>query len=266
MAGDFQRTRHRPGRWELRRGGIEVPCYHEHIHTAFSIGHILEGRSTCHLAGQSHAMTPGSVVWIDADIPHCCNPESDSGWRFCMLYLEPAYLEDLGWRPNRSGVAHGAFGQTPASRAYDRWADIVFSDVPTATLAEDEAVLTLLSALPAATAQPFPSVKRGDRLQRAIDSLRDAPAEPWGLNDLAQLARMSPWQTLRAIRQRTGLTPHALQTSLRLEQARRWLLQGMPLAEAAAAAGFADQSHFTRMFKRHTAQTPGHYRQTRQIG
>jgi len=33
-----------------------------------------------------------------------------------------------------------------------------------------------------------------------------------------------------------------------------------PLAEIAARAGFADQSHFTREFKRHFGITPGHYR------
>jgi AraC family transcriptional regulator len=33
-----------------------------------------------------------------------------------------------------------------------------------------------------------------------------------------------------------------------------------PVATVAAEAGFADQSHFTRAFKRHTGLTPGRYR------
>ncbi|MHB1329902.1 MAG: helix-turn-helix domain-containing protein [Gemmatimonadales bacterium] len=33
-----------------------------------------------------------------------------------------------------------------------------------------------------------------------------------------------------------------------------------PLAEVAAAVGFADQSHLTRAFKRYTGMTPGAYR------
>jgi AraC family transcriptional regulator len=37
----------------------------------------------------------------------------------------------------------------------------------------------------------------------------------------------------------------------------------LTLAEIALQVGFADQSHFTRVFKRLTGLTPGEYRQTR---
>jgi AraC family transcriptional regulator len=36
---------------------------------------------------------------------------------------------------------------------------------------------------------------------------------------------------------------------------------GKPLAEIAAGAGFADQSHFTRIFRRHVGTTPARYRE-----
>jgi AraC-like DNA-binding protein len=41
--------------------------------------------------------------------------------------------------------------------------------------------------------------------------------------------------------------------------ARGLLLQGAAPAEVAAAAGFYDQAHFTRHFKRHTSVTPAAY-------
>jgi AraC family transcriptional regulator len=45
---------------------------------------------------------------------------------------------------------------------------------------------------------------------------------------------------------------------LRLERARRMLLEpGARLSDIAQRAGFADQAHFTRLFKRHFGITPG---------
>jgi len=49
---------------------------------------------------------------------------------------------------------------------------------------------------------------------------------------------------------------------LRLEWAAEELARDdARLADVALRAGFADQSHFTRLFRRHTGVTPGHYRE-----
>jgi AraC-like DNA-binding protein len=44
-----------------------------------------------------------------------------------------------------------------------------------------------------------------------------------------------------------------------LDRARRLIASGMPLAAAAAEAGFADQSHLSRRFKRTYVLTPGRW-------
>jgi len=43
----------------------------------------------------------------------------------------------------------------------------------------------------------------------------------------------------------------------RVALARRLIAQGLPLAETAAACGFADQSHMTRQFVRKYGVSPG---------
>jgi AraC-like DNA-binding protein len=45
----------------------------------------------------------------------------------------------------------------------------------------------------------------------------------------------------------------------RLDRARRRLIAGASLAEAAVASGFADQSHMTRQFKRAYGVSPGRW-------
>jgi AraC-like DNA-binding protein len=65
----------------------------------------------------------------------------------------------------------------------------------------------------------------------------------------------------RAFSATFGLAPSAYQRQLRLRAARRLLGLGVPPAEAAAQAGFADQAHLTRWFRRVYGVTPGAYTQ-----
>jgi len=79
------------------------------------------------------------------------------------------------------------------------------------------------------------------------------------LDTLAQRAGLSRFQALRAFKQRYGLPPHAYQLCLRMNLARRLLVEGAPAADVAQRCGFADQSHFNRHFKRFNAVTPMQY-------
>jgi AraC-like DNA-binding protein len=58
---------------------------------------------------------------------------------------------------------------------------------------------------------------------------------------------------------RVGLTPHAYQDQLRVRRAKQLLDREVPIAQAAVEAGFYDQAHLTRHFKRVMGVTPGRY-------
>jgi AraC-like DNA-binding protein len=64
----------------------------------------------------------------------------------------------------------------------------------------------------------------------------------------------------RAFAERHGMPPHAFRLAARLNRARDLLRAGEPLAAVAADAGFADQSHLGRLFRRAFGVTPGRYR------
>lgn len=98
-----------------------------------------------------------------------------------------------------------------------------------------------------------------ERIRPVLDALRDAQADA-SLSELAELARMSRYQLIRAFRNATGFTPHAWQLNQRINRARECLQAGKDLARIAHDLGFSDQSHFQRVFKAHTGVTPGSYR------
>jgi AraC family transcriptional regulator len=75
---------------------------------------------------------------------------------------------------------------------------------------------------------------------------------------LAREVGLSPAHFARAFKQTIGRAPHEYLLSLRLERARRLLeLPGAALSDIAQRTGFADQAHFTRLFKRAFSITPG---------
>jgi AraC-like DNA-binding protein len=79
-------------------------------------------------------------------------------------------------------------------------------------------------------------------------------------DDLAAAAGCSRYAAYRAFTQAYGLAPSDYQRQLRVQAARRLLGAGVAPARAAAEAGFADQAHLTRWFRRYYGVTPGTYR------
>jgi AraC-like DNA-binding protein len=80
----------------------------------------------------------------------------------------------------------------------------------------------------------------------------------------AQLERVTGldrYSMARAFRRHFGTSPYRYLTMRRLDQVRVTLHNGAPLAEAAFAAGFADQSHMTRQFKQAFGLSPGRWRE-----
>src|SRR5581483_11556786 len=81
------------------------------------------------------------------------------------------------------------------------------------------------------------------------------------LEDMAAVARLSPYHFARQFKTATGLPPHQYVIARRVERAKQ-LLQGgdLSLAEVAAHAGFSDQSQLSHHFKRLIGVTPGQFR------
>ncbi len=77
------------------------------------------------------------------------------------------------------------------------------------------------------------------------------------LDTLCRVAGLSRTQLSRRFRAETGMPPYRWVKRARVNRAQELLRQGTPLAEAASAAGFADQAHFTRSFRDATGMTPG---------
>jgi AraC-like DNA-binding protein len=100
-----------------------------------------------------------------------------------------------------------------------------------------------------------------------LSFLRDHYHEPIANQQLARLAHMSVRAFERKFLASFHLPPQKYLRKLQLRMASRALVYtSKSLAEVALSCGFADQSHFTREFRRHFGRTPGEYRRHYALG
>jgi AraC-like DNA-binding protein len=246
---------------EARRSCQDKPCYRPHFHDAFSIGAIDEGSSL--FAGTLEGMirlVAGDVIVIPAGQVHSCNPERGP-WRYQMIHMDPDWVSSFPIERRELFRGISVLRQPHVATRVRALGDAIFTDEPREVL--EAQVATLLGAIsavsPSRVVADAADPQLAARLQPVMHKLRHDESNP-SLSDLSELVGMTSSQLVRAMRRVTGLAPLAWRQNARIVQARHMLREGKPIADTAHELGFADQSHFHRIFRAHVAASPGTYR------
>ncbi len=237
--------------------------YRPHSHRTWTIAVVQRGAARFEVDSTRQRADAGELFVLEPEAVHTGMAAVPEGWAYKVLYVEPSVLSDWAQRDG------------PAPRAA-RW--VVFRDhalraalvsAHTALARETSGLVVeekMLEAIAGLTphlrgASPARQREHGEHpaVRRARRHLEDRWDQPVSLVELAGVAGLSRFELLRRFRQHNGLTPHAFQRDLRIDRARAMLSEGMPAAWVAAACGFADQPHLSRVFKRLVGVTPGVY-------
>ena len=237
-------------------------CYDKHSHPHFSIGAITGGHSHYLNQRSRQEVGPGSLVLMNPEEVHACNPIAAQPWSYLMFYLDTDWLrsqqEEAGL-----GSEFRPFDMT-ASRdplLYQGLQHLHHQLVQGPDPLAREVACHLFSRQLLARLTPASWDDRPPQhLQRAAELMQDDSTSPLSLAELSAVAGLTPSHFVRAFSHHYGMTPHAYLLDRRIRHARTLLRQGQPLVEVALASGFADQAHFQRQFKRRVAATPGQYR------
>ena len=239
-------------------------CYVRHSHDTFSIGLVTGGRSIYQHERGRDEISAGTVVMMNPGAMHACNPVDVAAWSYRMVHIDADWL--LRLQRQDDADAGGRLCEVEPTSTRDgglrtRLARLCrrFADPCADTLARHEAIVQLASALQGHSAPPRPDgAARG--LKRAAELIIERCDEALTLADLCAASGLSESHLVRSFRKRYGMTPHAFLVDRRIQRARHELRRGRPIADVAAALGFADQAHLQRTFRRVVAATPGQYR------
>lgn len=100
--------------------------------------------------------------------------------------------------------------------------------------------------------------------RRVVEHVLSNLEAPLRVRDLADLTHLSTSHFSRAFRLSFHVSPHAYIVAVRLARARALMLDSdEQMSQIAAACGFADQAHFSRVFRRRVGCAPGLWRRER---
>jgi AraC family transcriptional regulator len=178
--------------------------------------------------------------------------------RFFLIELDETWMRRLTESGGSAALEPRMCGARTASLALHLYRE--FRSAPGLPPDAESVALELLSdLLPPGSGRTRPSW-----LETVLEALRTEYPRRLTLLELARQVRLHPVYLSRAFREHVGRSVSRCLLDARIRYAARRLADpGASLAEIALDAGFADQSHFTRVFKRETGMTPGAYRPRR---
>lgn len=242
-----------PGVREVLHATFDHHSYPAHTHDAWTVLLIDDGVVVYDLDRAAHHAAPGVVALLPPGIPHDGRSAiAGRGFRKRVLYL------DSDWLPESAG---GAAARRPALldptavTAVRRTHAALRS--PADVMAAEHGVLELRRAVLTEFGDP-PSMLADAPLARRLRNLLDERlVDPFTIAEAAVALGAHPSHLVRVFSQTYGIAPHRYVTGRRVDRARQMLLSGSSPADAAAAAGFHDQAHLTRHFRRVLGTTPG---------
>jgi AraC-like DNA-binding protein len=252
---------------EWLRGTYSDFSYAPHVHDTDCLAVITRGQLRIRACGREFIARAGDMFAANADVLHHGWPIDDAGWSLRTMYVSLDRLRSvLSGEPVRAtGTLCGPHLPDP-----DLAARLVAAhecaEGRAPGLRQDEALVAFTDRLFERYVRPGRVDDRAGtaphavrRAQEFLDAHLDTRIS---LQDLAAVSELPPSRLLRAFARAVGLSPHAYQRQARLRHATALIRGGTSISDAALAAGFADQAHFTRLFHRTMGLPPGAYQRS----
>jgi AraC-like DNA-binding protein len=230
-------------------------AYPSHTHDTWTVLLVDDGVVRFDLDRHELGAVPRLVTLLPPGVPHDGRSVTAGGFRKRVVYLEQ---EVIGADRIGAAVDHPGWRDPALVAAVDRLHPALAE--PGDVFEAESAVAVLAEGLRARLSAAAP-VRRADApLARRLRDLLDAHVvEGVVLADAARELGAHPSHLVRSFAGEYGIAPHRYLTGRRLDVARRLLLAGVGAAQVAGQAGFYDQAHLTRHFRRFLGTTPAAY-------
>ncbi|MDL2031045.1 AraC family transcriptional regulator [Bacillus subtilis] len=235
-----------------------------HFHDYYVIGFIEKGQRYLACQDQEYIINPGDLLLFNPRDTHSCEQIDGRTLDYRCINVMPDIMEKAV--KEITGAGHLPYFSQHVLFRHELTASlqelhILISEEKQA-LRKEELFLHLLEELirrysdvTFLSSVPEPS----DEVKMVCEFLEEHYAENVTLNDLSELTGWSKYHLLRSFTKQKGITPNSYMETIRINQAKKLLEQGVRPIDAAFQTGFSDQSHMTKFFKRQVGLTPKQY-------
>ncbi len=231
-----------------------------HRHDTYALGLTLHGVQTFRYRGAERFSNPGNVIVLHPDEVHDGAAGTEDGLIYRMIYLPPELIGAVdGHRTALPFVANPVVADTGLWQAL---ANILGDlDADPDDLIMDDVVMRVAEGLSPQSGAPRKRITAPAQtaVLRARDFIESHCGELVRSEAMEAETGLDRYELARQFRLLLGTSPHRYLIMRRLERAKRSMATGDGLADAAVDAGFADQAHFTRHFRKAFGMTPGRW-------
>jgi AraC-like DNA-binding protein len=239
--------------------------YGAQVHDVMEIIWVLSGCARLICRDRSYRMQRGDAVIIMPNEVHAGGSYEGCSFSFATLHIPRTVLELLfGYHYTHEYMA-------PVQLVDGGFAEILYRNLigglpDTLSLADqltclDDVLGRLFKAKRSLAFAAVPLTVCHPAVKRAKSIINATFTEPIDFCRLATEVNLHQRYLIFLFKTMTGIPPHQYQIALRVDLARKLLDYNLPLCSVASSAGFADQSHFNRHFKRIYSLTPGAFRE-----
>jgi AraC family transcriptional regulator len=254
---------------------MESCDFEPHSHTELTVAAVLSGRLAGTVGDEPVSLVSGQTALINEGQSHSGHGEQVE---FVSIRISPTLMAEL---VSEIGSIHGSAQALFRSRvvsdgSINAIAAAIRTEIAHGLLGRDAMLESLVRQMAVQLLRSHMDVRRtasielsragpvDRRLRRAIEFMHDNYSRELDLEEIASAAYLSEFHFARMFKQITGVTPHHYLANLRLERARKLLLESeLPISEVAAMVGYQSQSHFTRVFRSVAGVTPRAFRNAR---
>jgi len=230
-------------------------AFSPHRHDTFTVALTMSGVQAFNYRGAMRHSLPGQVLILHPDEIHDGHCSDGAGFSYWAAYVPPTHVQAVLGGAELPFVVDGV-STNPAliAAAFNMVIDCAGVEDPGAY---EDALYDLAHAMNNASGRGA-TVRIANRIavMKAREFLETAVVFGARLDELEQVTGCDRWQLSRDFRALLGTSPYRYLQHRRVDLAKRMLREGATLADAAHGAGFADQSHFGRTFRKAVGLTP----------
>ena len=229
---------------------------------SFLLMYILKG--TCFVTANNQTLqaAAGQLVLLDCYAPHAYG--TDSGFDALWLHFDGPmariFYETIV--SEKGSLLYPAHPDAIRRSLYDIY-DTFRSRAPIAEEQISGTITNILTDLLTAENTPQTIRKTQPGVSEAISHINKYFYKSITLQELADIAALSPYYFSRVFARETGMTPHKYLITTRMANAKFLLKTSqMSIKEISIRSGFSDESGFCTVFKKQEGMTPNEYRNT----